>query len=33
VPHHINDPAFAEAAIAALDEITGNIRRPAHAAI
>jgi uncharacterized protein (UPF0261 family) len=33
VPHHINDPAFAEAAIAALDEIAGTIGRQTHAAI
>jgi uncharacterized protein (UPF0261 family) len=33
VPHHINDPAFAEAAIAALDEIAGSIGRRTHAAI
>ncbi len=32
LPHHINDPAFATAAVAAFDEIAPAARRPAHAA-
>ncbi len=33
LPHHINDPEFAEAAVAALDAITQTIGRRPHAAI